>query len=70
MKSTAYIIGSIFGLIWVYTIIVSLPVQLLWNWLMPKIFGLTTITFWEALGLVLLSNLLIKSHRVNDNNKK
>ena len=35
-------------------------VMLLWNWLMPAIFGLTTITFWQAWGLVLLSHLLFK----------
>lgn len=30
----------------------------LWNWLMPVIFGLTTITFWQALGLFILGRLL------------
>ena len=30
----------------------------LWNWLMPMIFGLTAITFWQAIGLVLLSKIL------------
>jgi hypothetical protein len=33
-------------------------VQLLWNWLMPGIFGLRTITFPQAIGLLLLSRLL------------
>jgi hypothetical protein len=33
-------------------------VELLWNWLMPPIFGLTAITFWQALGLLALSWLL------------
>ncbi|EQA53792.1 hypothetical protein [Leptospira kmetyi] len=32
----------------------------LWNWLMPAIFGLTTIDYWQACGLLLLSHLLIK----------
>jgi len=36
-------------------------VMLLWNWLMPDIFGLGTITYWQAWGLVLLSHLLIKA---------
>ena len=31
----------------------------LWNALMPEIFGLPTIGFWQALGLFLLSRLLI-----------
>lgn len=30
----------------------------LWNWLMPLIFGLRVITFWQALGLVILSKIL------------
>ena len=30
----------------------------LWNWLMPAIFGLKLITFWQALGLLLLGKIL------------
>lgn len=33
-------------------------VMSLWNWLMPAVFGWHTITFWQALGLFLLSKLL------------
>jgi hypothetical protein len=33
----------------------------LWNWLMPDIFGLTKITFWQAWGLVVLTHILFKS---------
>lgn len=33
-------------------------VKELWNWLMPTIFGLTTITFWQAWGLLALSWIL------------
>jgi positive regulator of sigma E activity len=36
-------------------------VMWLWNWLMPDIFGLKTITFWQAWGLVVLSHILFKS---------
>ena len=31
----------------------------LWNWLMPALFGLRQITFWQALGVLLLSKLLL-----------
>lgn len=31
----------------------------LWNWLMPSIFGLHAITFWQALGLFVLGKLLL-----------
>ena len=33
-------------------------VMLLWNWLMPTIFGLGVITFWQAVGIVILAKLL------------
>ena len=33
-------------------------VMALWNWLMPPIFGLHTITYWQAYGLLILSKIL------------
>jgi len=33
-------------------------VMLLWNWLMPELFGLATITFWKAFGIILLARLI------------
>jgi hypothetical protein len=33
-------------------------VFLLWNWLMPVLFGLKAITYWQAFGIVLLAKLL------------
>ena len=30
----------------------------LWNWLAPPVFGLHTITFWQALGVLILSRIL------------
>ncbi|HUI91997.1 MAG TPA: hypothetical protein VLX68_07110 [Chitinivibrionales bacterium] len=33
-------------------------VFLLWNWLMPALFGLKAITFWQAFGILLLAKLL------------
>jgi hypothetical protein len=33
-------------------------VMLLWNWLMRDIFGLITINFWQALGLLALAKIL------------
>lgn len=38
--------------------LVTWILMLLWNWLMPIIFDLTTITFWQALGLLVMSKLL------------
>jgi hypothetical protein len=38
-------------------------VMLLWNWLMPSIFGLPFIGFWKAWGLVILAHILFKAGR-------
>ncbi|WP_080905885.1 hypothetical protein [Parabacteroides sp. Marseille-P3160] len=36
----------------------SAVAMLLWNWLMPVIFGLAAISFWQALGLLALARIL------------
>ena len=36
----------------------SAIVMLLWNWLIPSLFGLITINFWQALGILLLARIL------------
>lgn len=48
-------------LVAVTALLFSLPVMLLWNWLMPIIFGLKTITWMQAFGLMLLSGMLFRS---------
>ncbi len=40
---------------------VGAVVMLLWNWLIPGIFGLTAITYWQALGLFALARILFGS---------
>lgn len=39
--------------------IVGLITQLLWNWLVPVLFGGPLINFWQALGLLILSKILL-----------
>ncbi len=34
-------------------------VQHLWNWLMPALFKLPVVTFWQAAGLVLLARIFV-----------
>jgi hypothetical protein len=33
-------------------------VMLLWNWLLPRLFGFPQITFWQAVGLLALCRIL------------
>ncbi len=35
--------------------VVSYVAMSLWNWLLPALFGFKTITYWQALGLLVLS---------------
>ncbi len=38
--------------------LVGFVVQSLWNWLLPELFGLPLISFWQGLGLLVLTRLL------------
>jgi Ca2+/H+ antiporter, TMEM165/GDT1 family len=49
----AVLFAAIFG--WV--------VMSLWNWLMPTLFGWHVITYWQALGLLILSKILFGGFR-------
>lgn len=40
------------------SVVLSIPVLLLWNWLVPTIFGITKITLGQAWGISLLCGLL------------
>ena len=42
------------------SVILGLPLMILWNWIMPTIFNLPEITFWQALGLNALATILFK----------
>ena len=39
-------------------------IQLLWNWLMPELFGVQEVNFWQACGIYVLSNLLFKKNDI------
>lgn len=39
------------------------PVQLLWNGILPVVFGIAKITFLQAWGLTVLASLLFKSSK-------
>ncbi len=36
-------------------------VMLLWNWLMPELFGLKSLSYWQAWGLLILCSILFKN---------
>ena len=43
-----------------FSFVSALIIWPLWNWLMPEIFGLCTIGYWQAFGLSVLSTVLLR----------
>jgi hypothetical protein len=41
-----------------FALVLGVVVQWLWNWLIPDIFGLHPISYWQAFGLLFLAKLL------------
>lgn len=78
-KSPGEIVGwVILGVLGIggLAILFGFVIMWLWNWLMPDIFGLTTLTYWQAVGLFILSKILIgcgggggKGHRSKKHGK-
>ncbi len=55
-KKKRIFFGITFGIIFV--VVMSVLVFILWNWLMPVIFGLPAISIFQAFGLLILSKIL------------
>lgn len=58
-----FLVPTIFGGLLLAAAIVAgvgWAVFLLWNWLMPTIFGLHAITYWQGIGLLVLSGILFR----------
>lgn len=56
--SKVLIIVSALAMYAFVSVVLSIPVWLLWNWLVPTIFGITKITLGQAWGISLLCGLL------------
>jgi hypothetical protein len=56
----AVIIGLI--LICAFALVAGILVKALWNWLMPALFGLGTIDYWQGFGILVLAQLLFGGH--------
>jgi hypothetical protein len=60
MKQTTHDIFLVIGILMLAVILFGAPLMVLWNWIMPTIFGLPEIGFWQACGLQLLATILFK----------
>lgn len=64
MKTKRILRGMKFALMGaLFLAIFTFVVMSLWNWLMPALFGWHLITFWQALGLLVLSKILFGGFR-------
>ena len=43
-------------------LILGLPLMLIWNWIMPELFYWEPITFWQAVGINLLTGILFRTN--------
>jgi hypothetical protein len=65
------VMGIGFGLLFLgFLALLGFVTMWLWNWLMPEIFGLTTIDYWQTWGLLLLSFIFFKNWGGDSDNDK
>ena len=57
MKVISYIILGILGTA-ALGIVFGFAIMLLWNWLMPNLFGLKGITYWQGIGIFILAKFI------------
>lgn len=60
LKIAGMVIGGV-AMAVLFAFLFGLLVQYLWNWLMPGLFGLGTITYWQAVAMVILAKLIFGS---------
>jgi len=56
------LIGAVIGgmvMVVVFTAVFGFAVQYLWNWLMPALFNVAEITYYQAFGIMILARLLV-----------
>jgi hypothetical protein len=53
-------IATVIGAFLLVAILMGLPLMLLWNWLMPQLFNLPEIGFWQAVGLNFMCSIMFK----------
>ena len=64
LKVLGFLLGIVFYLI-VLSVVFGLPIMYLWNWLVVDLFHLPHITFYQAVGLYVLCDLLFKKNELN-----
>ncbi|MBN1339172.1 MAG: hypothetical protein JXA03_07605 [Bacteroidales bacterium] len=69
MQVTGWVIGGIV-LATIFAFIFGYFVMLLWNWIMPELFGLPEIDYWLAFGIIILARLIFGGFGGHSHHKK
>lgn len=72
MKDLESIFGGVLifvGVICLLALLLGTPLWILWNMVMPDVFGLPYISFWQAVGLQLVAALLFKDFYTSSKTK-
>ena len=76
MYDLAKVLGTLVGLVLgtvvmatIFALIVGVPLMLLWDAVMPALFGLKTITLLQSMGLILITHILIPSKSSSNDEK-
>ena len=59
--------GTIIGVALIIGLLIAFPIMCAWNWLMPVVFGLPTIGFWQAWVMMFLANVFFKNSSSSSN---
>ena len=65
IKLTASLVANI---LW-DAIVFAVPLMLLWNWIVPEVFGFHALNFWQSLGLMLICDILFRTQQQTDDRK-
>lgn len=65
-------LGIVFGLaivLVVGTLVDGWALSKIWNWFMPAIFGLTSLTLWQAMGVSLVFEMFSRNNKKKSESK-
>lgn len=69
VKIICYVLLGIVAVI-AFGFVFGFLIKLLWNWLMPELFGLKNISYWQGIGIFVLARLIFGSFGGNNSNSK
>lgn len=61
------VVLAIIGMVVAAIAFVGWIFMLLWNWIMPYLFGAKTISWWMALGIMVILSIMFGGIRYNSN---